>query len=305
MLFLNRHKRMTRFIIVFFVAASTIIGLAEAAKKPDPPPAAPPPPGFERITDPAFTLDKPLTWNLYRSGDCDRMNLFVRDSSEPLRQIFFFPRVGPVYMTQEQKFLDLQYENISGQQLSRRDMPIVNPFGPENFLRYLPQVLQMQLMREAMPERPTIRVLDPFALSMQKKALDYTDAQTAVIRAVIVQDNRLAEGLFVITTLPSPDFRTSAGGGIGMGFLLFGVTAPKGELATALPSLLMIARSLNLNANYVKSCKKTRAIDSPDLLGENQSLTSYTNLLSTYWEKRNPTDDTTAEQKAKQLRGLE
>ena len=305
MLLLNARIKTMQFSIVFFFVFSILASLADAAKKPDPPPAPPPPPGFERMTDPAFTLDKPSSWNFYRNGDCDRMTLFARDSNEPLRQVFFFPRVGPVYMTQEQKFLDLQYENISGQQLSRRDMPIVNPFGPENFLRYLPQVLQMQLMREAMPERPTIRVLEPFALSAQKKALDYADAQTVVARAIIVQDNRLAEGLFMITTLPSPDFRTSAGGGIGMGFLLFGVTAPKGELNSALPGLLMIARSLALNQNYVKSCKKSRAIDSPDLLGENQSLTSYANLFSSYWEKRTPADDAIAEQKAKKLSGLE
>ena len=140
--------------------------LCAAAKKPPKPttPAAPAVP---------FTFEKPANWMLSQSGECDTLTLFLQNPAEPLQQLFFFPRFGPVYMTQEQKSSDMQYETISGQSLHRLDMPVIQPLNPENFARFIPQVLQMQTMRDFMAERPGIKIVEPIVVTPQKKALEY------------------------------------------------------------------------------------------------------------------------------------
>jgi hypothetical protein len=271
---------------------------ASAAKKPPKPPA----PSAPVVP---FTFEKPANWTLSQTGECDTLTLFLQNPAEPLQQLFFFPRFGPVYMTQEQKSSDMQYETISGQSLYRLDMPVIQPLNPENFARFIPQVLQMKNMREFMPDRPGLRVVEPVAVYPQKKALDYLDTQTAIIRILFVQNNRLGEGLIAITTVPSPEYRNAPGGGIGMGYLLYGLTAPKGELTARLPALLAASRSFKLGAEYEKKCRKERAEDMPTLLQDGASLTPVMNAMATLWEKRQPTEDMTAEKMADSLRGME
>lgn len=272
--------------------------LCVAAKKPPKPtpPAAPAVP---------FTFEKPANWTLSQSGECDTLTLFLHNPAEPLQQLFFFPRFGPVYMTQEQKSSDMQYETISGQSLHRLDMPVIQPLNPENFARFIPQVLQMQTMRDFMAERPGIKIVEPIVVTPQKKALEYVDTQTAIIRILFVQNNRLGEGLIAITTVPSPEYRNAPGGGIGMGYLLYGLTAPKGELSVRLPALLAAGRSFKLGAEYEKKCRKARAEDLPTLLPDGASLTPVLNAMATLWEKRQPVEDMAAEKKADGLRNVE
>ena len=272
--------------------------LCAAAKKPPKPttPAAPAVP---------FTFEKPANWMLSQSGECDTLTLFLQNPAEPLQQLFFFPRFGPVYMTQEQKSSDMQYETISGQSLHRLDMPVIQPLNPENFSRFIPQVLQMNTIRDFMAERPGLKIVEPIVVTPQKKALEYVDTQTAIIRILFVQNNRLGEGLIAITTVPSPEYRNAPGGGIGMGYLLYGLTAPKGELTARLPALLAAGRSFKLGTEYEKKCRKARAEDMPMLLPDGASLSPVLNAMATLWEKRQPVEDMAAEKKADGLRSVE
>ena len=269
-----------------------------AAKKPAKP-AAPTSP------EAPFALDQPPNWQLYQAGECDTLTLFLQNSKDPLQQLFFFPRFGPVYMSQEQKSSDLQYESISGQSLSRRDMPVVKPMTPENFVRFMPQILQMQTIRDFFPNRPGLRIVETIAVTPQKKALDYLDTQSAIIRILFVQDNRLGEGLLAITTVPAAEFRSGPGGGIGMGFMMYGLTAAKGKLNDQLPELLKIGRSFKLSTSYEKKCKKDRAEDSPVLLDSGNSLKPVLDAMALVWEKRQPAEDMLAEKRADELQGLE
>jgi hypothetical protein len=208
-------------------------------------------------------------------------------------------------MSQEQKSSDLQYESLSGQSLNRRDMPVVKPMTPENFVRFMPQVLQMQTIRAYFPNRPGLRVVEPIAVTPQKKTLDYIDTQSAIIRILFVQDNQLGEGLIAITTVPAAEFRSAPGGGIGMGFMMYGLTAPKGKLNEQLPELLKIGRSFKLATSYEKKCKKDRPEDSPVLLDPGNSLKPVLDAMALAWEKRLPADDMLAEKRADELLGLE
>ena len=111
--------------------------------------------------------------------------------------------------------------------------------------------------------------------------------------------------LIALTTVPAAEFRSAPGGGIGMGFLLYGLTAPKGKLHEQLPELLKIGRSFKLSTSYEKKCKKDRAEDSPVLLGPGNSLKPVLDAMALVWEKRMPAEDMLAEKRADELQGLE
>lgn len=266
---------------------------------------APPAPVSTPLPSQPFTFDQPAGWTLSQSGACDTLTLYLHNSAEPLQQLFFFPRFGPVYMSQQQKYHDLQYESMSGETLTRRDMPVVSPLTPENFARFLPHILQMKDVREFIPGRPSLHVVEPISVKPQKATLTYIDSQTAIIRILFVQHNQLGEGMISLTTVPSPEFRNNPGGGIGMGYLLYGVTAPKGKLTGQMPALLAAGRSFKLSATYSKQCAKDRAEDAPALLGEANFLRPVLEALATAWEKRLPIEDMTAEKKADLMRGKE
>lgn len=283
------------FCIVFTTTTFTIVSAAKPPIKPTQPLVPPAP----------FTLEKPAAWVLSQAGECDTLTLFLRNPAEPLQQLFFFPRFGPVYINPEQKFIDLQQEAISGKSLNRLDMPVVHPFTPENFVRFLPQVFQTKAMREFMPERPGLRVVESIAAHVQKSSLEYLDTQTTIIRILFVQDNRLAEGLIAITTVPAPEFRSTPGSTIGMGYMLYGLTAPKGELSAKLPAMLDAGRSFKLEAEYEKRCRNERTEYSPTLLPEGYSLRHVLDAMALIWEKRLPTEDILVEKKADSLRGVE
>lgn len=252
-----------------------------------------------------FQVENSKSWPLSQAGDCDTLTLYWHNPVDPLQQLFFFPRFGPVYMSQEQKSHDLQHELLSGRPSLRRDMPVVNPLNPKNFSRYLPQVLQMQAMRDFLPDRPDIRVVEPLAVFPLKKSLDYIDTQTAVIRFLFVQDNQLGEGLIAITTVPSPEYRNSPGGGIGMGYMLYGITAAKGNLPSQFAELLELGRSFKLSASYEKKCRKERAEDSPLLLPAGHSLRPMLDTMASLWEKRAPAENMAVEKKADELRRVQ
>lgn len=285
-------------ILIYLLILFACPALVDAAKKAPESSAAKP----AAPTMPPFTLSIPPGWQLSHSGDCDTLTLYLRNQSDSLQQLFFFPRFGPVYMTLEQKTTDLQYETISGRGMSRRDMPVVDPLTPENFIRFMPQILQMKNMRDFMPDRPGIRSVEVISFTPQKKALEYEEARSAIIRILFVQDNRLGEGLIALTVLRSPEVR---GAGVGMGYLLYGLTAPKGEFAKSLPALLDAGRSFKISQEYGKTCKKNRAEDLPVLVDEGQTLNPVLDSLASTWEKRTPNEDMLAEKKADSLRGVE
>lgn len=290
----NTTRQLLR-ILIFFLLLCALPLNALAKKEPAKQDSAAKP-------EPPFYFEIPPQWPLSQAGECDTLTLFLHNPADPLQQLFFFPRFGPVYMSQEQKSSDLQYESLSGHSLSRRDMPVVKPLNPENFSRFLPQILQMNLIREFLSDRPGLRVVEPIITTPQKKTLDYLDTQTAIIRVLFVQDNQLGEGLIAITTVPSPEYRSAPGGGIGMGYLFYGVTAAKGRLAQQLPDLLKIGRSFKLSVSYEKKCRKHRAEDLPTLLQPGNSLSPVLDLMAAIWEKRTQAEDMAVEKRADALR---
>ena len=81
-----------------------------------------------------FSIDKPPGWRVIAAGACADFAFLIRDPSEPLRQIFYFGEVGPIYLSEQQKQIDYQYMNMGGYPVTWIEMPVVNPLTPGNFL---------------------------------------------------------------------------------------------------------------------------------------------------------------------------
>jgi hypothetical protein len=45
---------------------------------------------------------------------CTTLGILMRDPAVPLRQIFYFGTIGPVYLTEQQKQLDQYYVDHGG-----------------------------------------------------------------------------------------------------------------------------------------------------------------------------------------------
>lgn len=61
---------------------------------------------LEKFNGEFFSIDKPERWDIFTAGACSEFAFLIRDDKEPLRQIFYFGSVGPVYTNEEQKQID-------------------------------------------------------------------------------------------------------------------------------------------------------------------------------------------------------
>ena len=58
---------------------------------------------LEKFDGGFFSIEKPRGWEVVTAGSCADFAFLMYDPDEPLRQIFYFGQVGPVYMSEQQK----------------------------------------------------------------------------------------------------------------------------------------------------------------------------------------------------------
>jgi len=117
---------------------------------------------LEKFDGGFFSMSKPEGWRVITAGACGNFAFLIQDPSEPLRQIFYFGEVGPVYMSQQQKQIDAQYMNMSGYPIPWIDMPVVSPLTPSNFISQFHLIAQSQIAQNFMPQCPTLEICKSF-----------------------------------------------------------------------------------------------------------------------------------------------
>lgn len=264
--------------------------MVNAAKAPEPARPAPPE-GWERHATKEYAIDTPVGWKVTQGGSCDSFAIFAQDPQEPLRQVFFFSRLGPVYAKQAQRLVDAQYKSMTGNEIAWFDMPAVDPLTPINFLKNMPQMMQTQIIRQLLPERPGLRYIEVISNSPQKPAFKIDDSKTEIIRALFIQDNKLGEGEFLLTVSPFAEYTESPGSGTSMGYTILGFTGPQGTMGDALPQLAKISASLFFGKDYVKQCREKRAEAWVDVIKAGATLSGSTTAVQTAWQKRPANED--------------
>lgn len=258
---------------------------------------------LERFDGGFFSIDKPKGWEILTAGSCASFAFLIRDQSEPLRQIFYFGEVGPVYMSQQQKQLDHQYMSMGGYPVSWIDMPVVSPLTPGNFLTQFHLIAQSQIAQGFMPQCPRLNQFQ--VVSTQPQQCPIPGGSNELIRALFTEGGKLGEGLFLATVVPLLPSTGSPGGGIAYGFLVTGITAPKREFRNIENILVKSVESFTISESYVSNCLRQQANTYEGLLRAGKTLSQSSDIIMEGWENRNKVDDIISEKRSDAILGNE
>lgn len=238
-----------------------------------------------------FSLLKPVGWQIYTAGSCATFAFLVRDKENPLIQAFYFGEVGPFYISQDNKQLEMNYVDAGGFPIDWVDMPVVDPLTPENFLIHWSEIARTNVGQSFMPQRPLLDNLLIISAEPTYSTFTFSGSQTKLIRAIFVENEMLGEGLFLVTTLVVPP--GYYGGAVGV----IGITAPKNEFAAYEGTLAKIVQSLTISPDYARDCTWN--------YGTGRILDDTSDIIITGWEQRNKVDDIISQKGSDAILGID
>jgi hypothetical protein len=240
-----------------------------------------------------FSIDCPKGWELAHAGACSEFALFLHDPDEPMRQIFFFGQAGPVYTHLLQRTIDQGYMAMGGYATPWVDMPLVSPLTAAGFLEQFPTLLASESARSFMPSGP--RLDEIRIVSSQPLPSAIPGGEAALLRAIVAMNGQVAEGLFSITVASLLPFSGSPGGGIGAGFLITGITAPKREFPGLVDDLVACIESFTIEEAYARNCMTQQNQTYQGILQAGRTLSETSDIIMSGWEDRNRTHDILSE----------
>jgi len=259
--------------------------------------------GLEAYSGGFFTIQKPSGWAIQTAGQCSTFAFLIRDTGNPLRQMFHFGEVGPVYLDPRQKHIDMQYMRMGGYPVNWIEMPVVKPLTPDNFLAQFHLIARTHIAQVFMPACPTLDRLQIISSTPQPSPI--TGATTALVRALFLKNGNVGEGLFSITVAPLQPVTGNPGGGIGYGFLVTGICAPKKEFKKWQQTLAQSIASYTLSRDYVNQCLQQQAAAYQGILRAGKTLRETSDMIMRGWENRNKTYDILAEKRSDVILGKE
>lgn len=250
-----------------------------------------------------YSINMPKGWKIITAGDGSTLAFLTWDPSHPQRQIFYFGAVGPLYMSARQKQIDVNYMNSGGYPIGWIEMPVIEPFTPSNFLSQFSQIARTNVARNFMPQCPKLDRFQIISAKPQPSMLP--GGQTELIRAIFVQDGRLAEGLFIATMVPFTPFMNGPGGGNGYGCLLTGIAAPKREFAQLQDDLLRSVRSFTISQAYAQNYIQRQEGVFASIMRTGQTLRETSDIITKGWTSRQKSEDILSEKRSDATLGKE
>jgi hypothetical protein len=240
-----------------------------------------------------FSIDKPKGWTIVTAGSCSDFAFLAYDPAQPMRQIYYFGTVGPVYMSQAQKDLDETYVSHGGFGIPWIDAPVVDPFTPANYLAHWPQIADMAAAAAFMPKFPKLRDLAVIADDPQSAML--SGASTSILRALFTREGAVGEGMFLVSVLPFMPYTGNPGGGNGYGYILCGATMPKTEFPGTIDRLVASLNSFTITDAYVQNCIQQSQQTWGAIAAAGRTLSEASDILWEGWEARTHGEDISAE----------
>ena len=262
-------------------------------------------PPLQAFDNGAFSMQVPAGWNMAVAGDCTSMAFVIQDPREPLRKILYFGLVGPVYQSQTQRQVDYQCMQMGAMPIQWFDMPVVDPLTPENLLANFSQVASSQLAQQFMPGLPRLDGFYVISSTPQPCYLNAPGARSALVRGLFVENGRVAQGLFSLTTAPFMPSMGGPGGGTAYGYMLSGITAPKSELDVLRPLLMKSLSSFSVHPAYVQGCLVRSQASFQSVMRAGKILSETSDILTRSWEERNRSYDIMAEKRSDAMLGKE
>jgi hypothetical protein len=274
-------------------------GGGATAPGPEPPGTLP----LERYDVGFFSINKPRGWTVTIAGRCGELAFLIRDPGNPLRQIFYFGSVGPIYMSQAQKNCDSIYVSQGGYPIPWMDAPVVDPFTPANFLAHWPGIAHMAAATAFLSDFPELSDLALIANAPQTAMLP--NGTTGNARGLFTRNGSVGEGMFLVTVVPFMPYAGVPGGGNGNGHFVCGVSAPKAEFPAIAARLIESLESFTITQSYVDGCLAQQAKIWGAVAAAGRTLSEASDIIWEGWEARTHTEDISAEQWTDAYRGVE
>jgi len=248
-----------------------------------------------------FSINAPKGWDLYVAGQCAELAFVLRDRENHLRQIFYFGSIGPVYMSHEQKQIDIRYMQMGGYPISWIEMPVISPLTPENFLANFERIISTPIARQFMPQAP--KLSDFTLISSTAVSSQISGGQAALTRALFAKGGAVGEGQFTCTTAPFMQHMGGPGGGNGYAFMVSGITAPLEEFAVLQPVLAESLSSFVVSPQYVQQCMAASQAAFEQVVRAGQTLRETSEMIVQGWRARNRTHDVIAQKRSDAMLG--
>jgi hypothetical protein len=254
-----------------------------------------------------FTIQKPKGWEVIIGQNiCAYLGFLIRDPNDPLRQIFYFGTLRPVYLTQAQKDYE-QYICSLVQPpcpYTWTDAPVVNPLTVDNFFAHWPELASMQNAISFMPEFPKLQGLELISVVPQSPMLPLAGAETALLRGVFTDgdpaDPKAAQGQFLATVVADPPFM-----GTGSGYVVFGATAPVGEFKVDIDKMVDSLNTFTLSNVYLNWCQVQMQQQWGAVADIGRTLSEASDIIWDGWVSRTATQDIMAYKYDDSVRGVE
>lgn len=253
-----------------------------------------------------FSIQKPKGWEVVVAGACGTLAFVIRDPNEPLRQIFYFGNVGPVYLNETQKQLDQWYVDHGGYSfITWLDAPAVDPLTVENYFAHWPEIAEMKAAKSFMGDFfPKLEKLEIIS-SLPQPGFGIPGAETALVRGVFAEGDKVGQGQFLGSVWVFMPFMNTPGGGTAYGTFILGATAPKDEFPRQLPTLIESLESLTVTQGYINWCIAQSQQLWAAVAKAGQTLREASDIIAEGWENRTQISDIMAEKGADAIRGLE
>jgi hypothetical protein len=262
-------------------------------------------PSSSRFEGGFFSIDAPEGWEVHIGGHCSLFGFVLRDPSRPARQVFYFGSIGPLMLSQQQRELDLWYVQAGGYPIPYLEFPVLEPATTTNFMSLWPAIAQTQIMANFLPASPMLMDFTPTAESQIETPLAQFGGTASLFRGFFVEGNELAEGLFSVTLVPEMGNIGGPGGNTGRSVSFTGITAPKREFAALERELARIAGSLSITQDYVRQCIAESQAQWEAARGVGETLRETTEIVNSWWDARQASEDIMIEKRADGILGVE
>jgi hypothetical protein len=254
-----------------------------------------------------FSIRKPKGWEVVVAGACDTLAFVIRDPNEPLRQIFYFTTVGPVYLNETQKQLDQYYIDHGGYNLiTWLDAPVINPLTVENYFTHWPEIAGMKAAKSFMGDSfPKLENIEIISRLQQPNSIGIPGAETTLVRGVFADGDKPAEGQFLGSVWVFLPFMNTPGGGTAYGSFILGATAPKAEFPKLLPKLIESLESFTVSQGYVNWCLVQSNKIWNGVAEAGRTLSEASDIIYEGWKNRTQIDDIMAEERSDAMLDLE
>jgi hypothetical protein len=252
-----------------------------------------------------FSIRKPKGWEVHLgNGFCTTLGILIRDPAVPLRQIFYFGMIGPVYLTEQQKQLDQYYIDHGGWNfITWLDAPVVSPLTAENFFVHWPDIAHMRAATDFMSEFPKLTGLTAVSNTPQSPVIPGGNA--ALLRGLFMENGVVGEGQFLGTVWVFSPYTGVPGGGTGYGGMILGVTAPKAEFGDVEARLIASLDTFTVTQGYVDWCVTQLGQLWGAVAQEGQVLSETSDLIFEGWQNRSQASDIMAEKSSDAFRGVD